>query len=163
LSTGAMVRLGKTYGNLMVDLKATNSKLRARTNRIVRSLTGLPAEQAAELLRRCGGELKTALVARLAGVGPEEGRGRLQAARGAGAPGTGGRRAGGGRAVSTGGGKPGREPVPGRGRRRHPHRRAAGVRRGFGALGRPGPGRGGPLQPAGGGRRARLRRARRGG
>jgi N-acetylmuramic acid 6-phosphate etherase len=82
LSTGAMVRLGKTYGNLMVDLKATNSKLRARTHRIVRFLTGLPSEQAAELLQRCGGELKTALVAQLAGVGPEEARARLQAAGG---------------------------------------------------------------------------------
>src|SRR5439155_14227743 len=41
LSTGAMVRLGKTFGNLMVDLKATNEKLRLRTNRIVREATGL--------------------------------------------------------------------------------------------------------------------------
>ena len=40
LSTGAMVRLGKTYGNLMVDLRATNEKLRHRTNRIVREVTG---------------------------------------------------------------------------------------------------------------------------
>ena len=41
LSTGAMVRLGKTYGNLMVDVRATNEKLRHRTNRIVREATGL--------------------------------------------------------------------------------------------------------------------------
>jgi N-acetylmuramic acid 6-phosphate etherase len=82
LSTGAMVRLGKTYGNLMVDLKATNSKLRARTNRIVRQLTGLSAEGATELLRQCGGELKTALVAGLAGATPELARERLQAAGG---------------------------------------------------------------------------------
>src|SRR5262249_24977737 len=40
LTTGAMVRCGKTFGNLMVDLRATNTKLRARTNRIVRHLTG---------------------------------------------------------------------------------------------------------------------------
>src|SRR5256714_11102224 len=45
LSTGAMVRLGKTFGNLMVDLRATNSQLRARTNRIVRQLTGLGTAQ----------------------------------------------------------------------------------------------------------------------
>jgi N-acetylglucosamine kinase-like BadF-type ATPase len=82
LSTGAMVRLGKTYGNLMVDLRATNTKLRVRTNRIVRILTGLSAEQADELLQRCGGELKTALVAQLARVGPEEARARLAAAGG---------------------------------------------------------------------------------
>jgi N-acetylmuramic acid 6-phosphate etherase len=82
LSTGAMVRLGKTYGNLMVDLRATNSKLRARTNRIVRTLTGLPAAEADAVLARCGGELKTALVAQLGGVGPEEARSRLGAAGG---------------------------------------------------------------------------------
>src|SRR5262249_54912226 len=51
LSTGAMVRLGKTFGNLMVDLRASNSKLKARTNRIVRILTGLSVEAADELLR----------------------------------------------------------------------------------------------------------------
>src|SRR5947199_4089490 len=60
LSTGAMVRLGKCYGNLMVDLRASNSKLRARTNRIVRILTGVDSDAADELLRRCDGELKTA-------------------------------------------------------------------------------------------------------
>jgi N-acetylmuramic acid 6-phosphate etherase len=82
LTTGAMVRLGKAFGNLMVDLRATNSKLRARTNRIVRTLTGLSEAEAGELLRRCDGELKTALVARLADVTPEEARGRLEAAGG---------------------------------------------------------------------------------
>ena len=68
LSTGAMVRLGKTYGNLMVDLKATNSKLQARANRIVRTVTGLGQAEADDLLRICGGELKTTLVAWLAGT-----------------------------------------------------------------------------------------------
>jgi N-acetylmuramic acid 6-phosphate etherase len=82
LSTGAMVRLGKTYGNLMVDLRATNSKLRARTNRIVRGLTGLSRQEADQLLKRCDGDLKTALVARLRGVEPEEARARLAAANG---------------------------------------------------------------------------------
>ncbi len=82
LSTGAMVRLGKTFGNLMVDLRATNAKLRARTNRIVRTLTGLTVDEADALLRECGGELKTALVRRLANVGPEEARARLHAAGG---------------------------------------------------------------------------------
>src|SRR6478752_5196854 len=68
LSTGAMVRLGKTFGNLMVDLRATNDKLRYRTNRIVREATGLNRDAADALLTRCGGELKTALVAQLAGL-----------------------------------------------------------------------------------------------
>jgi N-acetylmuramic acid 6-phosphate etherase len=82
LTTGAMVRLGKTFGNLMVDLRATNSKLRARTNRIVRQLAGLDLEQADELLARCNGELKTALVAQLATLTPDEARARLQTADG---------------------------------------------------------------------------------
>ena len=82
LSTGAMVRLGKTYGNLMVDLRVTNSKLRARTNRIVRTLTGLSAPEADALLQRCDGELKTALVAQRSNLTPAEARARLQASGG---------------------------------------------------------------------------------
>jgi N-acetylmuramic acid 6-phosphate etherase len=82
LSTGAMVRLGKVFGNLMVDLRATNTKLVARTNRIVRQLTGLSKEHAGALLERCGQDLKTALVAHLAGVEPEEAKARLQTAGG---------------------------------------------------------------------------------
>jgi N-acetylglucosamine kinase-like BadF-type ATPase len=77
LSTGTMVRLGKTFGNLMVDLRATNSKLRARANRIVRILAGLPEQEADQLLRQCGGELKTALVSHLGRMTPEEARSRL--------------------------------------------------------------------------------------
>src|SRR5207245_260924 len=77
LSTGAMVRLGKTYGNLTVDLRATNSKLRARANRIVRTLTGLSVEEAADLLQRCEGELKTALVVQRTKLTPAEARSRL--------------------------------------------------------------------------------------
>src|SRR5262249_19657257 len=61
LSTGTMVRLGKTFGNLMVDLRATNTKLRARTNRIVRILTRLSAEQADTLLQTRTGGPKTGL------------------------------------------------------------------------------------------------------
>jgi N-acetylmuramic acid 6-phosphate etherase len=82
LSTGAMVRLGKTFGNLMVDLRATNEKLRQRTNRIVRDVTGLDRAAADELLERCSRELKTALVSHLAGVSVEEARERLRNADG---------------------------------------------------------------------------------
>ncbi len=82
LTTGAMVLLGKTYGNLMVDLKATNSKLIARTRRLVASLTGLSEEAAEQKLRECGGELKTAVVAERRGVSAEEARGLLASARG---------------------------------------------------------------------------------
>jgi N-acetylmuramic acid 6-phosphate etherase len=82
LTTGAMVRLGKTFGNLMIDLRATNVKLRARTNRILRTLTGISSAEADLLLEQCGGELKTAIVAQLAHVPPTEARKRLQAAGG---------------------------------------------------------------------------------
>jgi N-acetylmuramic acid 6-phosphate etherase len=77
LTTGAMVRLGKAFGNLMVDLRATNVKLRARTNRIVRHLLGVEAEVADALLARCDGELKTALVAGRAGLSADDARKRL--------------------------------------------------------------------------------------
>jgi N-acetylglucosamine kinase-like BadF-type ATPase len=77
LSTGVMVLLGKTFGNLMVDLRATNTKLQARANRIVRILTGLSVEESNQLLQKCGGELKTALVSHLAGVPAEEAQIRL--------------------------------------------------------------------------------------
>jgi N-acetylmuramic acid 6-phosphate etherase len=76
-TTGAMVRLGKTFGNLMVDLKATNSKLKARANRIVRTVTGLDEAAAGNLLQRCGGEVKTAIVTQLGGFAPDEARSKL--------------------------------------------------------------------------------------
>lgn len=82
LSTGAMVRLGKTYGNLMVDMRATNEKLRVRTNRIVREETGLDPTAADALLDRCGRELKTALVSQLASVSAEDARERLRKSNG---------------------------------------------------------------------------------
>ncbi|MBO0697178.1 MAG: N-acetylmuramic acid 6-phosphate etherase, partial [Zavarzinella sp.] len=82
LTTGAMVRLGKTYGNLMVDLRATNVKLKARTNRIVRLILGTGRDDADALLARCDGELKTALVVGRTGLAPDEARRRLAAAGG---------------------------------------------------------------------------------
>jgi len=82
LTTGAMVRMGKTYGNLMVDLQATNAKLTERSKRIVQSLTGLSPDEAERLLKGCQGELKTAIVAQQLGQSPEEARGRLKAADG---------------------------------------------------------------------------------
>ncbi|MEO2089896.1 MAG: N-acetylmuramic acid 6-phosphate etherase [Gemmataceae bacterium] len=77
LTTGAMVRLGKTFGNLMVDLKATNTKLVARANRIVRTVTGADAATAEKLLTQCGGEVKTAIVAHVAGVDGFQARAKL--------------------------------------------------------------------------------------
>jgi N-acetylmuramic acid 6-phosphate etherase len=82
LTTGTMVQLGKTYGNLMVDLKATNTKLLIRTRRIVAMLTGLTEDQAEVELGRCDGELKTAVVAQRRGVSPEKARDLLHRAGG---------------------------------------------------------------------------------
>lgn len=75
LTTGAMVRLGKTYGNLMVDVQATNAKLVERSLRIVQSITGCTRSEAAAALERCGGEVKTAVVAQQLDV--EDDRARL--------------------------------------------------------------------------------------
>jgi N-acetylmuramic acid 6-phosphate etherase len=82
LTTGAMVQMGKTYGNLMVDMNATNSKLAERAKRIVCALTELTADKAAELLKRCDGEVKTAIVSHRLGLSPEDARESLVAACG---------------------------------------------------------------------------------
>jgi N-acetylmuramic acid 6-phosphate etherase len=62
ITTGAMVKLGKTFGNLMVDLQPTNAKLRDRATRILSLLSGLSPEQARERLGAAGWSLKLALV-----------------------------------------------------------------------------------------------------
>jgi len=82
LSTGVMVRIGKTFGNMMVDLQATNSKLRERARRIVASECHLATDDADALLMKCSGEVKTAIVSQLANVLPEQARERLAQARG---------------------------------------------------------------------------------
>lgn len=82
LTTGAMVRLGKTYGNLMVDLQATNAKLVTRTVRILQKLSGLAATDAEALLQSCDGELKTAIVCNKLDLSPEAARAKLDATNG---------------------------------------------------------------------------------
>jgi len=82
LSTGAMVRMGKTYGNLMVDLQSTNVKLAERTQRILCQITDLPKEKADSLLQKCDGELKTAIVAHRWDESPSSARQRLTATTG---------------------------------------------------------------------------------
>jgi N-acetylmuramic acid 6-phosphate etherase len=62
LTTGAMIKLGKVYGNLMVDLKATNEKLRDRSIRIVMEMTNLSRSGARKLLIRAQGKVKAAIV-----------------------------------------------------------------------------------------------------
>jgi N-acetylmuramic acid 6-phosphate etherase len=68
ITTGAMIRLGKTFGNLMVDLRASNAKLTDRTVRIVMEVCGIDRSAAGELLAKADGRLKTALVMSLLGV-----------------------------------------------------------------------------------------------
>jgi N-acetylmuramic acid 6-phosphate etherase len=82
ISTAAMVRTGKAYENLMVDLTATSEKLRERSRRIVMTVTGLGYPEAVALLERAGGRVKTALVMERLGVAREEAERRLEAAGG---------------------------------------------------------------------------------
>lgn len=72
ITTGAMVRLGKVFGNLMVDLQVTCQKLQDRGERILVETIGVDREQARALLASAGGHVKTALVMHGRGVGPEE-------------------------------------------------------------------------------------------
>ena len=72
ITTGAMIRLGKTYGNLMVDLRATNNKLVDRSQRIVVEVCGISRQEAQSLLERAGKSVKTAIVMQKKNVGREE-------------------------------------------------------------------------------------------
>ncbi|MFE1556765.1 N-acetylmuramic acid 6-phosphate etherase [Streptomyces sp. NPDC058734] len=75
ISTVTMIRLGKTYGNLMVDVRATNEKLRARARRIVALATGATDAEIEAALAATGGEVKDAVLVVLGGVdGPEAAR-----------------------------------------------------------------------------------------
>lgn len=78
LSTGAMVRLGKVYGNRMVDVAVTNSKLRDRALRMLCDLTDLDREAAADLLERSGQKVKLALLMHLGQLDAETAAERLQ-------------------------------------------------------------------------------------
>ncbi|MCS0635982.1 N-acetylmuramic acid 6-phosphate etherase [Streptomyces sp. LP05-1] len=68
ISTITMIRLGKTYGNLMVDLRATNDKLRARSRRIVALATDAPPDEVEAALAAADGEVKTAILTLLTGA-----------------------------------------------------------------------------------------------
>jgi N-acetylmuramic acid 6-phosphate etherase len=82
ISTISMIRLGKTFGNLMVDVAAENEKLRARVHRIVRTATGAPSEDVDEALDAATGDAKVAIVSLLAGVDAPIARERLREADG---------------------------------------------------------------------------------
>ena len=82
ITTAAMVRLGKAYENLMVDLKPTSAKLVDRTRRIVAAATGCSDAEVERILADAGGEVKTAIVMGRLGVSPDEARDRLARAKG---------------------------------------------------------------------------------
>lgn len=82
ITTTAMIRLGKVYENMMIDLQMTNEKLRERAKRIVMTITGVGYEDAAEFLDKANGHVKTALVMIKANVTGEEAHRRLQKADG---------------------------------------------------------------------------------
>jgi N-acetylmuramic acid 6-phosphate etherase len=82
ISTAAMIRLGKAYGPRMVDLRATNEKLRRRAQRMVAEAAGVDEATAQRALAEAGGHAKTAVVALLAGVSAEQARERLARAGG---------------------------------------------------------------------------------
>ena len=74
LSTGAMIKIGKTYENFMIDLKATNEKLKDRAIRIVAQIADVSMVEALEMLMRSNWEIKTAIVALVLGVNAENAR-----------------------------------------------------------------------------------------
>ncbi len=82
ITTGAMVRLGKVYGNLMVDLQVTCAKLRDRGERILQETLTIDRDAAGALLERSGGHVKTALVMGRLGIDADEARRRLDEAGG---------------------------------------------------------------------------------
>lgn len=82
VSTGAMVGLGKVYSNMMVDLRASNDKLRDRGARIIAELTGLGRDRALALLDEAGNSVKHAVVMHRRGVGLDAARALLDGADG---------------------------------------------------------------------------------
>jgi N-acetylmuramic acid 6-phosphate etherase len=82
ITTGAMIRLGKTYGNLMVDLRAMSQKLVDRGERILMEVCGVPREEARRLIDGAQGSVKTAIVMQTLSISREEAERRLASSRG---------------------------------------------------------------------------------
>jgi N-acetylmuramic acid 6-phosphate etherase len=82
ITTGAMIRIGKAYGNLMVDLQATNEKLRDRAERLVMVTCGLEREAAKRALSSAGGSVKLAIVMTKLGVARDVAASKLAGAGG---------------------------------------------------------------------------------
>jgi N-acetylmuramic acid 6-phosphate etherase len=82
ISTVTMVKLGKTFGNLMVDVAPSNAKLRARARAAVALATAAQEDEVSAAIAAADGDAKVAIVSLLAGVDAETARSRLSAARG---------------------------------------------------------------------------------
>lgn len=82
LTTASMVQLGKVYGNLMVHLQATNQKLRVRAKQMVMQATGAGSEEAERLIAEASGDVRVAIVMKLAGLTKEQAAQRLHRAAG---------------------------------------------------------------------------------
>ena len=82
LSTGSMIKIGKTYRNFMIDLRATNEKLKDRAIRIVSQLAGVSLSDAFAMLLKCDWHVKTAVVALKMNIEKEEAEQKLAAQRG---------------------------------------------------------------------------------
>lgn len=82
LTTATMIRLGKVYENMMIDLQMTNKKLVERSKRIVMTITGVSYEEAVKYLEEADGHVKTALVMIIAKVDKNEAKARLEKANG---------------------------------------------------------------------------------
>lgn len=78
LSTGAMIKLGKVYGNLMVDVKPSNEKLVHRCRRIVSDAAGVTEDEAAQVLEKCEYKPKIAILMILCGYSAEEAKAALE-------------------------------------------------------------------------------------
>jgi len=82
LTTTAMIRMGKVYENMMIDLQMTNKKLVERSKKIVMTITGVSYDEAAKCLQQADGHVKTAIVMIKAGVSADDARERLVKADG---------------------------------------------------------------------------------
>jgi N-acetylmuramic acid 6-phosphate etherase len=82
ISTATMVGVGKVYGNLMVDVRATNKKLEERCRRVVMEATGCDHDRADEVLKETNNNCKTAIVMILMGLSKKEAEEKLEAAEG---------------------------------------------------------------------------------
>lgn len=78
ITTAVMIKLGKVYGNMMIDLQMTNKKLEERSKRTIMAITGVDYEEAEQVLKKAGGHVKTAVVMIQANVDLKEARKRLE-------------------------------------------------------------------------------------